>query len=108
MTATFHQLNPPMPVETPHGKALAHFLLDYGPEHHVLWGCFIDATRECWWVPNPDVRAQSNPSMGRPDTPKIGTKLRIGLPNDYDPFWMTALRILRNEPSADKGLVLSP
>lgn len=48
---------------------MAHFLLDYGAEHHVLWGCFVDATRECWWVPNPEVRAQGNPSMGRPAAP---------------------------------------
>lgn len=60
------QLNPPIPVETARGKALAHFLLDYGPEHHLIWGCFIDETRECWWVSNPEIRAQSNPSMGRP------------------------------------------
>lgn len=59
------QLNPPVPLETPRGKALAHFLIDYGPEHHLLWVCFQDETGECWTWPNPEVRAQANPSMGR-------------------------------------------
>lgn len=59
------QLNPPVPLETPRGKALAHFLIDYGPEYHLLWVCFQDETGECWTWPNPEVRAQANPSMGR-------------------------------------------
>ena len=58
------QLNPPLPVDTPHGKALAHILIDYGPEEHLLWVCFQD-NGEIWAWPNPKVRAQNNPSMGR-------------------------------------------
>lgn len=60
------QLNPPIPLETPKGKALAHFLIDYGPEHHLMWVTFVDATGECWTWPNPKIRAQGNVSMGRP------------------------------------------
>jgi hypothetical protein len=59
------QLNPPMPVNTPKGEALAHFLLDYGPEYHLLWVCFQDDTGECWTWPNPDIRAIKNVTMGR-------------------------------------------
>jgi hypothetical protein len=59
------QLNPPMPLETPKGKALAHFLIDYGPEHHLLWVCFQDQTGECWCWPNPEIRAQINLSFDR-------------------------------------------
>ncbi len=59
------QLNPPIPLETPKGKALAHFVIDYGPEHHLMWVTFVDATGECWTWPNPKIRAQSNITMGR-------------------------------------------
>jgi hypothetical protein len=59
------QLDPPIPVITPKGKALAIGWIDYGAEHHILWICFIDETGECWTYQNPEIRAQNNPSMGR-------------------------------------------
>ena len=59
------QLNPPIPLETPRGKALAHFLIDYGPEYDLLWVCFDDATGECWTWNNSMIRAQANITMGR-------------------------------------------
>lgn len=59
------QLNPPIPLETPKGKALAHFVIDYGPEHNLMWVTFVDATGECWTWPNYKVRAQKNITMGR-------------------------------------------
>ena len=59
------QLNPPIPLDTPKGKALAHFIIDYGPEHHLMWVTFADETGECWTWPNPKIRAQKNISMGR-------------------------------------------
>ena len=59
------QLNPPIPIETPHGSGLAHVLIDYGPEFDLLWVCFIDATRECWTFNNKAIKAQVNISMGR-------------------------------------------
>jgi hypothetical protein len=58
------QLNPPLPVVTPHGKALAHILIDYGPEHDLLWVCFQD-NGECWTWRNHDVRAETNVTFGR-------------------------------------------
>jgi hypothetical protein len=59
------QLNPPIPVETPKGKAMAHVLIDYGPEFHIIWVCFQDDTGEVWAWKNPEIRAQTNPTMGR-------------------------------------------
>jgi len=59
------QLNPPMPLETPKGPALAHVLIDNGPEHSLLWVCFVDASGECWTFPNEKVRAQKNITLGR-------------------------------------------
>lgn len=59
------QLNPSIPVETPRGNALAQLVIDYGPEHDLLWVCFQD-NGECWTWGNPQIRAQSNVTMGRP------------------------------------------
>lgn len=59
------QLNPPLPVETPRGKAVAHMVIDYGPESDLLWICFDDETGECWSWPNPKIRIQNNISYGR-------------------------------------------
>ncbi len=63
------QLNPPIPLDTPKGKALAHFIIDYGPEHHLMWVTFADASGECWTWPNTKIRAQKNISMGRATAP---------------------------------------
>jgi len=69
MPCTALQLDPPLPllVRVEHGwqKAWCHVLLDYGIESHLMWVCFLDATGECWTVRNPDVRMQSNLTLGR-------------------------------------------
>ena len=59
------QLDPPLPLSTPRGKALAHIVIDYGPEHNLLWVCFGE-DGEIWTWPNPLVRAAQNITMGRP------------------------------------------
>lgn len=59
------RIDPPLPLDTPKGPAMAHFLIDYGPEHHLLWVCFQDDSGECWTWSNKDVRLQENISMGR-------------------------------------------
>ncbi len=59
------QLNPPLPMTTPHGPGLAHFLLDYGPESHLMWVVFLDENGACWTVPNPEIRLAANWSLGR-------------------------------------------
>lgn len=59
------QLNPPIPVKTPKGPALAHFLIDAGIESNLLWVCFNDWDGECWTWSNQDIRAQKNVTHGR-------------------------------------------
>jgi hypothetical protein len=59
------QLNPPIPVTTPKGPALAHFIIDDGIEHDIKWVCFQDGNGESWTFSNPDVRAQKNLTQGR-------------------------------------------
>ena len=59
------QLNPPIPMSTPKGDALAHVMIDYGPEYHILWVCFQDDTGECWTWQNPQIRGPKNVTMGR-------------------------------------------
>lgn len=57
------QLSPLIPLETPRGKAMAHLLIDYGPEEHLVWVTFIEETGECWSFINPQVKLRSNPTM---------------------------------------------
>ena len=61
------QLNTPIPVITPKGKGLAHVLIDYGPEHDLLWVVFQDENGECWTFNNKEVRGQVNVTMSRPN-----------------------------------------
>ena len=58
------QLNPPLPLDTPKGPALAHLVIDYGPEHNLLWVCF-GHDGEIWTWDNTKVRASKNITMGR-------------------------------------------
>ncbi len=67
------ELHTPMPLDTPKGPALAHFLIDYGVEHDLQWVCFIDATGECWTYRNKDIRAQKNITWGRLNNKTIKT-----------------------------------
>ncbi len=65
---THLQLNPPLPMITPKGKAIAHFLIDYGIEHDLLWVCVIrdgDHAGEIWTYSNKLVRVEENESIGR-------------------------------------------
>lgn len=59
------QLNPVIPILTPKGKAMAHFLIDYGIEHHLMWIAFQDDSGECWTWNNPEIKIQNNPTIGR-------------------------------------------
>lgn len=59
------QLNPPIPLDTPKGPALAHFIIDYGIESNLFWVCFQDETGECWTWDNKVIRAQKNITIGR-------------------------------------------
>lgn len=62
----FTQLNPPIPLHVlDKGKGMAIGLIDYGPEHNLIWITAIDATGEIWCAPNPRVLMQGNWTMGR-------------------------------------------
>jgi len=65
MTGTVTRIDPPLPFITPKGRGMAHFLIDYGSEHHLLWVCFIDSNGECWTFANPEILIQENLSMLR-------------------------------------------
>lgn len=51
-------------LNTPKGKALAKFLIDYGPEADLQWVCF-QQTGEIWTWGNTDVRVDDNVTIGR-------------------------------------------
>lgn len=53
---TISRIQPPIELETPRGRARAHFLLDYGTDTSLVWVCFVRATGECWCVRNEEVR----------------------------------------------------
>lgn len=59
------RIDPPLPLETPKGKAMAHFLIDYGFEHDLVWVCFIDDTRQCWSYTNSNILIQKNITADR-------------------------------------------
>ncbi len=59
------QLNPTLPLDTPKGSGQALFVIDYGPEHHLLFTVAIDETREIWTFDNTKVKVQKNLTMGR-------------------------------------------
>lgn len=63
------QLNPPLPLESPKGKATAYAIIDYGMEHFLLFVCFIDETGEQWTFRNDQIRMQGNQTM-RPTKPQ--------------------------------------
>lgn len=62
----FTQLDPPIPLEViDKGKGFAIGMIDYGPEHNLIWVTAIDDTGEIWCAPNPKVRMQQNWTLGR-------------------------------------------
>lgn len=62
----FQQLDPPIPVDVlERGPGLAFAVIDYGPEHNLIWVTALDANGEIWCAPNPKVRMQANWTMGR-------------------------------------------
>jgi hypothetical protein len=62
----FTQLDPPLPLHVvDRGSGYAIAVIDYGQEHDLLWVVGMDDGGEIWCVPNPQVRLQTNWSMGR-------------------------------------------
>jgi len=65
------QLNPTIPLITPKGSALAIFVKEDGPEHHLIWTVIQDDTGEIWSFENPQVRATKNITYNRPNITSI-------------------------------------
>lgn len=62
----FTQLNPPLPLHVlGKGDGMAIAMIDYGPEHNLIWVTALDDNGEIWCAPNPEVRMQANWTMGR-------------------------------------------
>ena len=63
---SFTQLASPIPVLVlEKGSGLAFAVIDYGPEHNLIWVTALDDSGEIWCAPNPKVRFQANWTMGR-------------------------------------------
>lgn len=50
------QLNPPLILETPKGRALAYFLINYGFGHTLHWVCAQEDTGQCGTYSSVDVK----------------------------------------------------
>jgi hypothetical protein len=59
------QLDPTIPMMTPKGSGYALFVVDYSQEHHLMWVVALDDGGEIWMFENPEVRVQSNFTLGR-------------------------------------------
>lgn len=58
------RLEPPIPLMTPRGDGMAIIFRDMGIECHDLW-TVIQSDGGIWTWENPQVRAQSNVTLGR-------------------------------------------
>lgn len=73
----FSQLNPPLPLHVlGKGDGSAIGMIDYGPEHNLIWVTALDANGELWCAPNPTVRFQKNWTLGRPENPLVTSSKR--------------------------------
>lgn len=61
------QLSPPIPfyVVSKDDTGVAYAVIDYSPEHNLIWVIAMDKSGEIWSCPNSDVRAVKNYSVGR-------------------------------------------
>ena len=73
------QLDPPIPLMTPKGRGVAHFIIDYlavsndiflflvvyriGVENDLMWVVFRDDTGKCWTWENAQIRARQNATL---------------------------------------------
>lgn len=59
------RLDPPIPLTTPLGDAVAHFVIDDGRDEPLRWVTFVNASGECWTFRNQEVRLWTNMTEGR-------------------------------------------
>lgn len=60
-----HEINNLIWLKTPKGRAIAKFLIDYGPEADIQWVCFQHDSGEVWTWSNWDVKVLPNLTLGR-------------------------------------------
>lgn len=65
------QLQPPLPIFTPKGKAWAVAVIDYGPQWDLQWITFVRETGECWTFRNSQIRQEQNYTHGLPEPTPI-------------------------------------
>lgn len=65
MKSAITRIDPPIPLMTPKGRGIAHFIIDYGMENDLMWIVFQDDTGECWTWENSQIRARVNQTIGR-------------------------------------------
>ena len=70
----YTELRQYLPVDTAKGKGYAIAVIDYGQGHHLIWVVVLDDSGQIWCVPNPEVRAQTNWTMGRRSPEKLSSK----------------------------------
>jgi hypothetical protein len=65
------QLEPPLFMGPPGGRAFAHVLGDHAPEAHPMRVCFLKADAQRWTVAKPALRIRNTRSLqGRCATPR--------------------------------------
>lgn len=62
--STMIQCCPPVPLDTPRGRAWAYFVRDRSQDHDFEWVCFQRDTGEQWTYRSRDVRLMVNETMG--------------------------------------------
>lgn len=67
------RLDPPIWLETPNGRALAHFIVDRGIEFDNEWVCVHADGAVISWM-NPVIRVSSNFTLGRHTMPLVKSK----------------------------------
>lgn len=75
------QLQPPIPLKTPKGKAWAVALIDYGPQWDLQWVTFIHNTGECWTFRNSEIRQESNYTFNLPEPTAIAPRAQTMRPH---------------------------
>jgi hypothetical protein len=78
------QLDPTIPMMTPRGSGYALFVVDYSQEHHLMWVVALDDGGEIWMFENPQVRVQSNFTLGRRPDRAFGLRVGQAAPADHD------------------------
>jgi len=58
------QLQIPIPLMTPKGKAWAIAIIDYGPHWDLQWITFLRDSGECWTFLNSEIRQERNETFG--------------------------------------------